>query len=243
MLDSLLRKQGLSEKKISIFMLLSDFGEQPASLIAKRTGLNRSGCYQQLADLMATGFISSIVKNKITYYRANNASSILERLKNDYKKELNQIETLKLMVALKDQQRLTSRPNSLAHFCSGRDAVHHMLKQNLIHSPQPPRVFISANSVQEAYWVESLQFQLQLLDRAQTVSHLITIQNTEFKLSSSAIQKFLSQHLDIGIDMIILNDRVILLSPKEEFGIQIESPTIASATRKIFDIFWKIARK
>lgn len=242
MLDLLLQKQGLSDKKITIYKLLMELGEQPASFLAKKVSLNRSSCYQHLEHLLQLGLISRIIKNNVTYFAANDVLGVLDNLKSSYSKDLKEIETLQMTLHADRRKQQRKDHSSKAHFFSGSQNLKQLLSQSLPAGQHTNKVFISASSFFDSEWIAILTEQLNFLSTTKTSTNLITVAKTNFKHPKYTDQKKLSAHFDIGLDLIILKDKVVLLSPSEEFGVQIDSRSVAAATSKIYDLFWKIAK-
>lgn len=65
MLDSYLQKLGLSEKERSIYVVLASIGVQPASVVARRCGLDRVTTYKHLKKLSDEGLVKLFVRDSV----------------------------------------------------------------------------------------------------------------------------------------------------------------------------------
>lgn len=68
---------GFSEKESAIYMYLLSVGGAYPSVIAQKTGLQRSTTYQILADLSIKGLINEVQKGSKLYYQIENPSKLV----------------------------------------------------------------------------------------------------------------------------------------------------------------------
>lgn len=89
MIKNVLKNLGLNEKEISVYLSSLQLGPQPASVLAKSSGLNRSTAYVILESLFKKGVISQFVKAEIKYFSVispQNLVSYVERNISDMRK-------------------------------------------------------------------------------------------------------------------------------------------------------------
>ncbi len=85
----ILKRIGLTEKEIQIYLVLLKLGGITASKISKETSIDRATCYRYLDLLIKKGLVSYVVENNIKYFKAARPEKILEDLQErtlDYKK-------------------------------------------------------------------------------------------------------------------------------------------------------------
>jgi sugar-specific transcriptional regulator TrmB len=73
----LLRNIGLSEKEAIIYCVNFQIGANPASVIAKKSELNRCTTYVILESLINKGLVTQVDKNKIQYFAAKEPKYLL----------------------------------------------------------------------------------------------------------------------------------------------------------------------
>ncbi|MDD5054918.1 MAG: helix-turn-helix domain-containing protein [Candidatus Peribacteraceae bacterium] len=76
MLKVFLEKIGLSDQEISLYMALSELGVQPASAIARFTGMDRINAYKHLKKLAAQGYLVVYVKSGAQFFGVAPAESL-----------------------------------------------------------------------------------------------------------------------------------------------------------------------
>ena len=92
-----LRKIGLEEREIKVYLALLKLGNTTASKIAKETGIDRATSYRYLDSLIKKGIVSYAIENNIKYFKAAHPEKILEDLKekeSEYRKMLPELVNL-----------------------------------------------------------------------------------------------------------------------------------------------------
>ena len=103
MLEKNLSKIGFSPSEIKIYLHLLKTGSSYANKISSETKINRTNVYEALERLISKGVVSFITKNKIKWFEAKPAESVLtlikekeEELKTTTKEFLDDINKLKI---------------------------------------------------------------------------------------------------------------------------------------------------
>lgn len=68
MIHSLLTKIGLSDRETSVYLASLELGLQPASIIAKKTNMNRVTTYQTFRKLVEKGLAFTMVRGGVNYF-------------------------------------------------------------------------------------------------------------------------------------------------------------------------------
>ena len=66
----ILESTGLSPSEIAAYIAAVELGSTVASLIARKANLNRSNCYEALKRLISKGLVTSVNKNRKTFFEA-----------------------------------------------------------------------------------------------------------------------------------------------------------------------------
>jgi sugar-specific transcriptional regulator TrmB len=237
MLESILKNQGLSSRETSVYTLLWEMGELPASVISRRLKMARSGIYLILDKLSALGLVSRICKNGTTFFSAADPAPLLENLRRQKNRELEQLNLLKLDLQISRKSFAGEPVRSAAHYFSGPSGLENLINQMLSDTGAVQRLYLSRNP----FTRDSLAGHFE--HRGNSHRQAVKILSSE-KLNSSpgVLVRNLSPAFDIGIDLIISGDRLALISFPENFGLLIESRLIASAQSKVFDLVWKLTR-
>lgn len=236
MLERLLKKQGFTSKEVSIYTMLMELGEQPASILAKKINISRSATYSCLNRLAELGMVSQITRTGITYYFANDPSLYLDEVSRKCQTEINKITALKLNLQI--QRKKNPMPvRSNAHYYSGEPGLSTLIKL-MCSNPSPVlRVFLCRNPFAK------IALRKEFDNKESTAFEACKVLSAEKNIKlKNALIKSISPAFDPGIDLIISGDKVALISFPENFGILIESRLITNAQAKVFDLVWKISR-
>ncbi len=236
MLKQILQNQGLTSKEIAIYTCLLELGEQPASIVARRVNLPRSGCYNVLSRLCSRGLLIQIVKNRLTHYAASSPSALLEQISQNHSREIRQIETIKLDLKFQQKRQPGFGQNSRAHYCSGTQSIEKLITQ-IIHnsSPDDCRIALSANPFTQN---KSSDFLPSMSHSARILSS-----NKLTRLTGEKLLRKLPAYFDLGLDIIVNHHELACICLPENFAIHIESPLIAGSMIKVFDFIWKLGRE
>ena len=77
MIESFLHSIGFTPQETSVYMYLLTHGESIVSVVAKRIGVKRPTVYQALETLQRRKIVSSVRKNGITHFTAENPETIV----------------------------------------------------------------------------------------------------------------------------------------------------------------------
>lgn len=237
MLDRLLKKQGFTSKEVSIYTMLMEIGEQPASIIAKKLNISRSATYSCLSRLAELGMVSQISRAGTTYYLANDPSHYLDEVSRKCQTEINKISSIKLNLQIQRRQKRFTRPKSNAHYFSGESGLRRLINLMCTNPSPVLRVFLCHNPFAK------IALRREFDNSETTTFHACKILSAEkdIKLRDTIIKQIPST-LDIGIDLIISGDKLAIISFPENFGILIESRLITNAQAKVFDLVWRFTR-
>lgn len=243
MLEQVLKNQGLTDKEITVFTLLAELGEQPASIISRKSELSRSSSYAVLDQLLQKGLVSRIYKNGISVFQCNELAPLLENLRRRKTAEIKEINLLKINLQTKGKNSFSEPQKSAAHYFSGGEGLENLINQILFNRSTVKRIYLSKNPFTKT------TLKGRLIEHSAANGHsngAVKILSPE-KLSeipelAGVIAKTVPAAFDLGVDLIISGDKLALISFPENFGLLIESRLIASAQAKIFDLVWRLAR-
>lgn len=238
-----LKAVGLNEKEAQTYLCLLRLGPQSVSVIAKKAGMNRSSCYAILEKLMQKGFIEKLIQENNTPFRAVEPIYLLDQLKNKQYELESKIENLGL--ALKDFDQLQggydAKPKVI--FFQDESGLQNIF-ENTFTSTEPLRCYASLDELSSLlpnymprYYQKRVQkgLRVKAIYPATKISFLHKKRDKDEMRESRLIPKEYDFHLDI----IIYDNKVVITSLKEKFGVLIESKEMAQAQKKIFDLIWK----
>lgn len=233
MLEALLKQQGLNSREISALTMLMEMGEQPASTIARKLGINRSSCYLLLDKLSRQGLVSQINKQGTAYFLATEADLILDQIKLKHLQEVRRINLVKHSLKSSQSQSKTEQ-RSKAHYFTGHEGIDNLLQQLSKYSSTTARIFLT-----NTLTPHPSELLIAAYIRENKFPNLRVIGTAKSKVIPA--QKTLPMLIDLGINVILLDQQIAIISLEENFALLIESPHICSGQSKIFDFYWKIS--
>ena len=105
MKEEALRKFGLSDREIKVYLALLELGEALASKIAEKTNTPRTLSYDILENLLKKGLVSYVIKSNKKYFSALDPNNLIEVLKNQTEEKERLVkEALPELLALKSKK-------------------------------------------------------------------------------------------------------------------------------------------
>ena len=103
-INSILTEFGLSDLEAKLYLACLELGAQPASILAKKSGLKRSHSYNILGTLIEKRIMQEYTKGSVRYFNSRPPKSILSIL--DHRKEEIENQKQKLLSILRILKRL-----------------------------------------------------------------------------------------------------------------------------------------
>jgi len=234
-----LRKYGLNEKEIKIYLSCLKLGSASATQIFEHTGIRRSTVYEVLEALKKKGLVKSFIKEKKYHFDAVKPSVLIDLLKEKQEAISKIMPNLnKLVEGVYDKPKIEVYEGKIGI----RNATNEMLnaKEILIYgaSQEGDRIFDSFPENFARKRVEKKIF-LRAIVETNPPEHMLDKKIRKFTEIRNL--KIFDNH---EVAYFIYNNILLIFSLGEELvAIRIESPIIANSQRIIFESLWKIAKK
>jgi len=238
-----LKSVGLNEKEAQTYLALLKLGPQPVSVIAKKTNMNRSSCYMLLDRLSQKGTVEKIIQENNTLFRAVEPIYILDQLKSKKYELESKIENLGFV--LKDFDELKSgyvvKPKVI--FFQDESGLQNVL-EDTFSSSEALRCYASVEELSSLlpnymprYYKKRIEHGLRVKAiYPGTEKSFLHKKRDQMELRES---RLVPKEFDFHLDIMIYDNKVVITSLKEKFGVAIESKEMAEAQKKIFDLIWK----
>lgn len=243
-LNDLLYVVGLESKEISIYTFLYFSGGQTAGTISSRLDINRSHCYTILEKMVRKGYLAESKNAHTHLFLTISPQILISNFKRQNQNNLVQISRLEKQVF--DQfnpHSSTVKPTAVYHH--GKAGLLNIMNQVIQEKPDILRAHIT-RGFQDFILQNAQNYNLDRSKNNITARALYPMASVESNSLTS--QKDLRQsrsireEFSIGLDCLIFNDKIALLSPQEEFGTVIQSPSISKAKTDLFDLAWGLAK-
>lgn len=102
-----LRKLGLTEKEVQVYLMALEFGRSPAQKISQKLNISRPTVYEIIKNLKAKGLMSEFKEAKRTYFVAESPDKLLRILRVQKREiEEKERELLRIIAALRTKYHL-----------------------------------------------------------------------------------------------------------------------------------------
>ncbi len=252
-IEQVLLNMGLEDKEPEVYKtLVSLSGVQPASIIAKHAGLNRTTTYKTLTKLADRGLATKTLRHGIICFYAEDPEIALEKLMEKKKAafdELNKgfLGVLPMIKNLQKQELVSPK----VKFYEGVDGVKRAYEDTLIEGEDIYAFLATTNLHDElSDYLENSYLPRRIEnDIYAYVAMPETKENKTYKSldkKSNRETRFITQDIvPAEIEMNIYGNKIAFFSHKsgEQFGIVLESQAISKAAKAMWDICWTVAEK
>ncbi len=244
-----LRKIGLTEGEIKVYLALLELGNSTTWNITKKSGISGSKVYEVLERLSKKGLICSIIKNGVKYFEASSPERIINYLdekKEGIDKEKAFIHKIIPELILKQKNRKKSEVKVFTEFEGIKTA-----NEDIIQTLKKGEEWLSMGLTQQPESWE-MHFNKRQEERARKGiihRHLINEKYKSLyeKRKHLAYTKFrfLSEDFEMPTSIEVYSNKVIILILTKEnpLAIMIESSEISQSFKKYFEAIWRIAKK
>ena len=240
MLEKELQKIGLNEKEAKVYLASLEMGETSIQRISKKSGIKRTTVYDILESLKEKGLISVIKKNKKHFFYAENPSS----LANDLEEKRLVLKTI-LPELLAFDNLIDKKPKT--RYFEGPEGIKEVYLDTLNYPEQEMLCWVA----EEAFYDFDRDFLENYYHPRRIKNKIWTREIASDDPATRAYQaqdvsnlrktKLLPSKpfpLDVGIS-IYGDNKVGIVSFKEELGLIIESDKIHNTLKSMFEFFWE----
>mgnify|MGYP006279547871 CR=1 FL=1 len=240
---------GLSDKEADIYLICLKAGEATANRISSLSNFPRSTTYDILEKLKHQGFITTTIKDKKTFFIANNPNTILMHLDEAERRFLEDSANKKrkfneILPKLENlQNKINAKPT--AEVFEGIVSLSKVLDDISENADEILIIGSQENAVENiGYRVDRFKNKRKLR-KIKTRQILDDTKETrEAKIDKSAQFRFLDSLIDSKEATFIYNDIVVhLIISHEISAIRIKSKEYADSRKIIFEELWKNANK
>jgi sugar-specific transcriptional regulator TrmB len=234
----LITKAGLSKKEASVYTALLEEGIMSLTSLSKETHINRPALYALLPMLQRKGFVSSVQKQKRTFYTAESPKRILELYQTEHKEVSAQLEAL----AHEHEQHSTHRP--IIKYFEGKKGITFVF-DDVAHSLPNGATFYRYSARMGG---NTKQFEHTYYARVRDTKKLERLVITSQEKAQSKVKKLnrsikaIPKEVDLfedNISLVIYGDKTAYVDYSSQTSFIIESAKIAHFQEKLFKLLYK----
>jgi len=244
-----LRRIGLTEGEIKVFLALLELGSTTSGKITKKCGISGSKVYEVLDRLIKKGLASFIIKNGVRYFESANPGKILDYL--DEKEKQIKEEKKSIQKIIPDLiLRQKAAKEAVAKIFTGFEGLK-TANEDIIKTLRKGQEWLSMGLTEqpEAWEIYFTKRQKIRAEKGIILKHLLNekykslyerrkrLPHTEFR--------FLSKEFEMPTSIEIYDNKVaiMILSNENPIAIMIESEPVSRSFRKYFYALWKTAKR
>jgi sugar-specific transcriptional regulator TrmB len=241
-----LTKIGLEENQAKVYLSCLQLGNSPVLNIAKESRLKRPTVYLILDNLKSLGLVSEVKKGKKTLYRAEPPDNLITDLADRLNLAKNSLPALKAIHNVD-----LEKPNiKIAEGVNGVRSIYNGIFGYLNHHPNEELLIFGAlKDAVENFQTSVIDYFYETMSNSKNSIREIGNDDTETRQYYRKSNHLNPRHdirliRDEGIfdqtdNMIYGNTLVIFSVKKEIFAITIESKSIVTTYRTLFNMAWR----
>jgi len=239
-----LKELGFSDNEIVIYITLTQLGESPASVVAKKSNLPRTTAISLLNKLTEEGYLSTYRHKGKTFYWVETPKTIQGILQN------------KLAVA----ERLNGLLNDLyrtepkfpfANVYDTKAGLRNFIDKLLVNLESHSTIYTidspKLGNYQKIFGEEFNQALLNL-KKKKNITTKTLVPNLTFttinpqKLSAQNIViKEMPAEIEFQASLWFIDNLLVLFSGKPPFAVSVQHPIIVQSLKSIFDFLWRVS--
>jgi sugar-specific transcriptional regulator TrmB len=234
-----LESVGMSDKEAKVYLLLLEYEDSLASTIARKAGIKRSTVYMVLDSLRKKGYVTLYVKAGVQYFKALEPELILEDIDVKYRILKESIPDLKKL-----NKMFHVRPS--VQIFEGKEGLIRLMEDTLTTENKELLVWSDINLAWygpiESYFPEYVK---KRVEKKIWVKGIFTDseQARGFKQRSKSELRKVNlidpEKFPFKNEINIYNNKVNIISFKDEMGVLIENEDIANTQKSIFELAWE----
>jgi len=228
-----LRKFGLSQSEIKVYLALLELGSTLAGRITKQANINRTNCYDSLERLTEKGLVSYVIKSNRKYFKAETPEELQLKEK---EKEINKI----IPELIRKSEENREKPEATIY--QGKKGIKSIFEDILKHKEY--LVFGSSGKFKEVLEDFFYQFQKRVNENHIKSQLIVSEKARNTDITSHAETRYIPQgYITLSSTLIYGNKVAIISWTSNPTGFLLEDKQIADSYRTYFKFMWQIAKK
>ncbi|MBI4453956.1 hypothetical protein HY636_04910 [Candidatus Woesearchaeota archaeon] len=243
-----LRKIGLTENEIKIYIDLLKSGTSTAYDIGKRTGIYRVHVYDKLEQLMNKGLVTHVYRGAKKFFQATSPSKIKQYLE-DKKKEV-EIQEEEIGAILPELEAMSNLPkeDTFVEVFKGNEGLKYFLKDIIKVGKEVLITGIDDQKYQEAFPIFMKQY-FRDLKKNKVKERVITVKRKSVflfdkKMAPTTTYRFLEEKQFNPTNTFVYGNRTVIVTwGSPVTAVMIKNNGVADTYRNHFEHLWKVASK
>lgn len=230
-----LKRIGLTDEEINIYLFLLRKGKSKATEISKELSAARTTIYRFLTSLTKKGLVSENIEGDIKFFypvSPDRIPEILEERAEEIREKINELKSLTKNIS----------EGARVELYKGKEGLRTIMKD--IIRERKTYLFIGEA---EKYFSELEIFTeqwIKLIEKEKIKGRLLVSKKQKFKVAKTEECRYISEESISDISTWTYGNKVALFIWTEPFYVVlINNKSVADSNRKTFEYLWKIAKK
>lgn len=251
-MEKVLKKLGLSDKEIQVYLTLLEYGTRPASFIASKTGFNRGTTYNVLETLKEKKIVFQTVRADVWQFSACDPEKLLDyieqekqridRMKSEVEGILPDLENVK--------QNLVGWQPKFRYF-EGTPQMRDLLEMTLRNQHKELYAILSITDLEACLGADYYEDEAQ---RRKELDIALSVIRSDKKDPTQGVYPCSSEDMrDLrfmpegiappDMSFYLWDERycAFFASKKENYGLLIESPEFYQTQKTLWNSFWNVS--
>jgi sugar-specific transcriptional regulator TrmB len=249
-IDKKIQELGLTDKETKVYVALLELGQATAQQLAIKSGVNRATTYVMLESLMNRGLISTIEKEKKTFFIIEEPFALLKHLQDEREQMDDQISKAKQLIPELQLMYNLTRERSSVRLFEGKESVR-IIQNEIARSKSKTFKQITNISLALDYFPSKDDDHRKKLLKKKTweVQSIVAYNPAQplphLDMWPKEKRRYISESkVPIYADIAFYDGKVSILSIKDQIvGVTIENESIYKTMESLFDALWQISDK
>lgn len=244
----ILKKIGLTENEIKIYLNLLKTGSSTAYDISKKTGIYRVHVYDKLEQLMDKGLVTHIYKGAKKYFQATSPQKIKHYLEDKKKVLETQEEEVNLLLPELEAMTNLPREDTFVEVFKGKEGLKYFLKDIIKTSKEVLVTGMDDKKYQENLPIFMKQY-FRDLRRFKIKEKIITSKKKgvfmyKKEVAPTTNYRFLAENQFNPTNTFVYGNKVVVVTwGTPVMAVMIKNEGMAATYKNHFEHLWKIAAK
>jgi sugar-specific transcriptional regulator TrmB len=234
LMEEILKKLGLENKEIKVYLALLKLGKCTVEKIKNETRIERTHIYKILERLQDKNFATSLIENRTKHFIATEPDKLLQGLKNTGEELKGIIPQLTALPSIKPKEEIKIT------VYRGKDGLKR-LGEELLSTTKEYLVMGEQGRLQEVLPIYSEQFMKKLEEKGVKEKVLAKKGMKVIKSTNTSI-RYVSKEFNFPTSTVMYNNNVVIVIWSEPLAIRIESDEVAESYRSQFNALWNISK-
>lgn len=243
---NILKKIGLTENEIKIYLDLLRSGTSTAYEMSKRTGIYRVHVYDKVEQLMDKGLATHVFHGAKKFFQATHPSKIKQRLEDKKNELISQEQELEALLPELEAMETIPKEDTFVEVFKGKEGLKYFLKDIIESGKEVLVTGIDDKKYQEALPLFMVQY-FRDLKKNKIAERIITIKKKgififDKKSAPTTAYKFLEAKQFNPTNTFVYADKIVIVSwGTPVTATLIKNREVAETYREYFEHLWKIA--